>query len=112
MYELGSLALIIVAAVAIVKVLIVNPYRGVRHVSNAIRPGANKNDKEESIEVIKEVGHQASNYLGFMASCFAVILVSLPIMVLRLPYIVNLFLGLVGAILLFISYNYFQNRQH
>jgi hypothetical protein len=111
MYELGTLALIIVAAVAMVKVLIVNPYRGVRHVANTIRPGANKNDKEESIEVIKEVGHQASNYLGFLGSCFALILVSFAIMLVRLPYIVNLFLGIAGAIFLLISYNYFQNRQ-
>jgi hypothetical protein len=112
MYELGALVLIIVAAVAMVKVLIVNPYRGVRHVSNAIRPGANKNDKEESIEVIKEVGHQASNYLGFMGTFFVLILASLPISLLKLPYIVNLFLGITGAVLLLISYNYFQNRQY
>ena len=112
MYELGSLALFIAGVGVVVKVFIINPYRGVRHVSNVIRPGANKNDKEESIEVIKEVGHQASNYLGFMGSCFAVILASLPIMLLKLPYIVNLFLGIAAAILLWISYNYFQNRQH
>ncbi len=112
MYELGTLALFIVAAVAMVKVLIVNPYRGVRHVSNAIRPGANKNDKEESIEVIKEVGHQASNFVGFIGTLFLLILASIPIILLKLPYVVNLFLGILGAVLLFISFNYFQNRQH
>jgi hypothetical protein len=110
MYELGSLALIIVVAVAMIKVFIVNTYRGVRHVSNAIRPGANKSEKEESIEVIKEVGHQASNNLGFMGSLFAVGFVALPIMLLNLPYIINLILGIAAAIFIFISYNYFQNR--
>jgi hypothetical protein len=110
MYELGTFALFIAAAFAVIKVFIVNPYRGARHISNAIRPSANKADKEESIEVIKEVGHQASNYLGFIGSFSAIAILAVPIALLGLPYILNLFLGIAGLILLVISYYHFQNR--
>ena len=112
MYELGSLALIIVAAVAMIKVFIVNPYRGVRHVANAIRPNADKYDKEESKEVLRVVGNQTLNYFGVIGSFLLVVILALPIAFLDLPYLINLILGLGAATFLVFSYYHFQNRDY
>ena len=112
MYELGTLALIIVGMAAAIKVFIVNPYRGAKHVANVIRPNANKDDKEESKEVMRVVGNQALNYLGFIGSFFLVVILAIPIGLLHLPYFINLILGLGAAAFLVFSYYYFQNRDY
>lgn len=112
MIELGSLALIIVALAAGVKFFIINPYNGVKHIANVVRPNTEKNDKEESKEVLSVVGNQALNFFGFWISCLIVVALSILIVFLHLPYIVNLILGIGAAVFLILSYYYFQNRDY
>ncbi len=112
MYELGTLTLIIAASAAVIKVFIVNPYRGARHISNIVRPNADKHDKEESKEVLRVVGNQSLNYLGFLGSFFLVAILAFPLALLQLPYIANLILGIGAVAFLVFSYYHFQNRDY
>lgn len=112
MIELGTVALIIVGMAAAVKLFVVSPYRGARHIANVVRPNADKYDKDESKEVLREVGNQSFNFLGFMGACFLVSVLSLPIALLQLPFFANLLLGIAAAIFLVFSYSFFQNREY
>ena len=112
MYELGTLGLIIVGMAAAIKVFIVNPYRGAKHVANVIRPNADKDVKEESKEVLRVVGNQALNYFGFIGSFLLVFILALPIGLMHLPYLINLILGLCAAAFLIFAYYHFQNRDY
>ena len=110
MYELGTLALIIAGSAAVIKVFVVNPYRGARHISNIVRPNADKHDKEESKEVLRVVGNQSLNYVGFLGSLFLVAVLAFPVALLSLPYMANLILGVGALIFLVFSFYHFQNR--
>jgi hypothetical protein len=112
MYELGTFALIIVGMGAAVKVFIINPYRGAKHVANVVRPNADKYDKEDSKEVLRVVGNQTLNYFGFIGSFLLVSILAIPIALLRLPYFINLILGLGAASFVVFSYYHFQNRDY
>jgi hypothetical protein len=87
-----------------------SPIRGARHIYNAVSPNINASDKEESKEILKDSATQASSCLGFMFSCLIAMLIFFLISMLNLPYILNLILGICGAIFLYVAYVYFQNR--
>ena len=110
MSPLATFALILVGLVAAIKIFIVNPYIGARHIANVVNPNAKENEKEESKEVIKGVGNQALNYFGFMGTLIALIALGTGIAMLGLPYVVNLILGIGAACVLFLAYYHFQNR--
>ena len=112
MIELGTVALVIAGMAAAIKFFVVNPYRGVRHITNVVRPNADKYEKEESKEVLRVVGNQTLNYFGFLGSCLLVFVIGFPIALLHLPYIINLVLGLCAAVFLVFSYYHFQNRDY
>lgn len=112
MIELGTVALIIVGMAAAVKLFVVNPYRGARHIANVVRPNVDKYEKEESKEVLRIVGNQAFNFFGFLGCCLIILVLTIPIAFLHLPYIINLILGICAAALLVFSYYHFQNRDY
>jgi hypothetical protein len=112
MIELGTVALIIVGMAAAIKFFVVNPYRGARHIANVVRPNADKYEKQESKEVLRVVGNQTLNYFGFLGSCLLISVLTIPIALLHLPYIINLALGLIAAAILVFSYYHFQNRDY
>jgi hypothetical protein len=97
---------------AAIKFFVVNPYRGARHVANVVRPNADKYEKEESKEILRVVGNQTLNYFGFLGSCLLILVLTFPIALLHLPYIINLILGLSAAAFLVFSYYHFQNRDY
>jgi hypothetical protein len=109
-YELGTIALILCVLAAWIKVFLINPYRGARHIANIVSSTADVEEKENSKEVLKDVGNSTINFLGFMGSCIGMAFLSLPIALLRLPYFVNLILAIGAVGLLMLSYSYFQNR--
>jgi hypothetical protein len=108
--EFGTVALIIAGMAAAIKLFVVNPYRGARHIANVVRPNADKYEKEESKEVLRVVGNQTINFFGFFGSCLLILLLAIPIASLHLPDIANLTLGVCAAALLVFSYYHFQNR--
>lgn len=112
MVELETFALIIAGMAAAIKVFIVNPYRAAKHVTNVVRPNADKCEKDEAKEVLRVVGNQTLNYFGFIGSFLLIAIFALPIALLHLPYLINLILGLGAATFLVFSYYYFQNRDY
>ena len=108
----ATFALIIIGLVAAIKIFIVNPYRGARHIVNVVNPNAKEYEKEESKEVIKGVGNQALNYFGFLGTFFALIALATGIAMIKLPYVVNLILGIGAACVLVLAYYHFQNRDY
>jgi hypothetical protein len=112
MIELGTVALVIAGMAAAIKFFVVNPYRGARHIANVVRPNADGEEKEESKEVLRVVGNQTLNYFGFLGSCLLILVFSIPIALLHLPYVINLILGFSAAAFLAFSYYHFQNRDY
>ena len=112
MGSIGTFALIIIGLAAAIKIFIINPYRGARHIANVVNPNAKEYEKEESKEVIKGVGNQALNYFGFMGTFLGLTILGAGVAMLGLPYAVNLILGIGATCVLFLAYYYFQNRDY
>lgn len=99
-----------IAGIIVFVKIATSPIRGARHVYKALSPKADKFDRDESREILRDTGSAVGSYLGFMFTFFFILLVATAVALLQLPYIVNLVLGLVGAGILAYSYVYFQNR--
>lgn len=109
-YSIPGFIVLTVVGIAVFVRMATSPIRGAHHVYKAISPKANSADKEESKEILKDTGTQISSYLGFLFSFLVLCLAGGLVAMLDLPYAINLILGIGGAVLLFFSFNFFQNR--
>ena len=109
-YAIPAFIVFTLAGIVVLIRIITSPIRGARHINNALNPNASSSDKKESVEILKNSATQVSSYLGFIFTFFLLMLAFLLVGLLGLPYIVNLILGICGAVLLYFSFNYFQNR--
>jgi hypothetical protein len=109
-YAIPGFIVFTIAGLVVLVRIITSPIRGANHVKNVLSSKSNTSDKEESKEIIKDAATRVSSYFGFLLSFFALMMMSFLVAILHLPYIINLILGICGAVALYISFIYFQNR--
>lgn len=109
-YAVPAFIVFTVTGIIVMVKVVTSPIRGARHVYKALSPKADKFDRDESREIIRDTGSAVGSYLGFIFTFLFLLLIATAVALLQLPYIVNLVLGLIGAGILAYAYVYFQNR--
>jgi fatty acid desaturase len=109
-YAVPAFIVFTITGIIVIVKIVTSPYRGAKHVYKSFSPKADKYDRAESREILRDTGSAVGSYLGFIFTFLLILLIAAAIAVIQLPYFVNLVLGLIGAGILFLAYVYFQNR--